>query len=126
MLGSVEMSKIKKYTKEECELIYSNSTKKKNKLTHQELAEKLGRTVEGIRKKELELKRKALSCKRCSSWSEDEIKKLQAVLDKDNFNIMDLDKAVKGKDVLVIKEKALELLVNKKKNNQYNRPWTDE
>lgn len=126
MLGSVEMAKIKKYTKEECELIYSNSIKKKNKLTHQELAEKLGRTVEGIRKKELELKRKSLSKRRCSGWSEEDIKKLQAVLDKDNFNITDLDKAIKGKDTHVIKEKALELLTTGSKNNGYNRPWTEE
>lgn len=120
------MSKIKKYTKEECELIYSNSIKKKNKLTYEELAEKLGRTVEGIRKKELELKRKALSEKRCSGWSDSDIKKLQAVLEKDDFNINDLKKAVKGKDIIIIKEKALELLTTNGKNNQYNRPWTDE
>ena len=126
MQGSVGMPKIKKYTKEECELIYSNSIKKKNKLTHQELAEKLGRTVEGVRKKELELKRKSLSKRRCSGWSEEDIKKLQAVLDKDNFNITDLDKAIKGKDTHVIKEKALELLTTGSKNNGYNRPWTEE
>ena len=47
------MPKITRYTKDEEELILYNALKKNNKMPYEELAKKLNRTVEGIRKKEI-------------------------------------------------------------------------
>lgn len=118
------MLKVKRYTKDECDLILQNALKKVNKKTHEELAVELGRTVEGIRKKELELKRKHLSDKRKNAnWTEKEIETLQEILRRDNFTIKDILNAIKGRDINIIKEKALELRTNDVK---YNKPWTEE
>lgn len=120
------MSKIKRYTKEEEDIILKNSTKKASKKSYEELALMMNRTVEGIRKKELDLKRKAQSNKRKNeNWTDKQIDKLKEILDKDNFNINDL-KSIKGKSIESVKEKALELRTSINHNNGYNRPWTDE
>ena len=80
------MSKIKRYTKEEEEIILKNSTKKASKKSYEELALMMNRTAEGIRKKELDLKRKAQSNKRKNeNWTDKQLKTLEDILNKDNF-----------------------------------------
>ena len=121
------MSKIRKYTKEEEEIILKNSTKKASKKSYEELALMMNRTVEGIRKKELDLKRKAQSDKRKNeNWTDKQIEQLKNVLNIEGFTIADLLRAVKGKSIESVKEKALELRTSINHNNGYNRPWTDE
>ena len=120
------MPKITRYTKDEEELILYNALKKNNKMPYEELAKKLNRTVEGIRKKELDLKRKHLSNKRLNrKWTDKEIETITEILNRDSFTIEDL-KVIKGRDINVIKEKALEIRTNNIRNNQYNKPWTEE
>ena len=120
------MPKITRYTKDEEELILYNALKKANKMSYEELAKKLNRTVEGIRKKELDLKRKHLSNKRLNrKWTDKEIETITEILNRDSFTIEDL-KVIKGRDINIIKEKALEIRTNNIRNNQYNKPWTEE
>lgn len=120
------MLKIKKYTKEEEQLILENSKKKVNKLSHQELADMMGRTVEGIRKKEKDLKRKLIHNKRLSNkWTEEEEDIIREHLNKENFAITNLIKLIK-KDIRTIEAKALEISIELKKDKKAFKYWTKE
>lgn len=121
------MPRIKDYTKEEEDLILYNALKKVNKMSHEELAKKLDRTVDGIRKKERILKRKHLTEKRLNSeWTEKEIEVLTEILSRDSFTIEDLKKAIKGRDIKILKEKALEIRTKVIKKSKHNKNWTEE
>lgn len=121
------MSKIRKYTKEEEELILNNSLKKANALSHLELANMLGRTVEGIRKKEKELKRRRTYDKRVVSdrWTDEDIKYMKDMIDSGKVSIVDITKALK-KDFKVVEAKMLELSIANRKKGKAWRLWTEE
>ena len=121
------MSKIRKYTKEEEELILNNSLKKANTLSHLELANMLGRTVEGIRKKEKELKRRRTYDKRVVSdrWTDEDIKYMKDMIASGKISILDITKALK-KDFKVVEAKMLELAIANRKKGKAWRLWTAE
>lgn len=122
------MLKINRYTKEQEEIILNNAYKKTNKLSYQELADMLGRTVEGIRKKELDLKRKYLHNNRIdeNKWTEEEENTIREELIKGDYSISSIHKKIKGKDIRLIEAKALELSVAINKDNKAFSYWTKE
>ena len=121
------MSKIRRYTKEQEDFILRNALKKSNRASHQDLAKMFDRTVEGIRKKELELKRKHTMKRRLHVvWTDDEIEKLNEIMSKEYFSMKEARECI-GKDTKTIMAKMYELRTSSEhNNNQYSRPWTEE
>lgn len=121
------MPRPKSYTEEQEQIILSNAYKKTNKLTYQELADMLGRTVEGIRKKELDLKRKHMHNKRAddSIWSKEEVDYLYEVLKDEDYSLLDIKKVI-TKDTKLIEAKALEVRIDIKMAGRKHRLWTVE
>ena len=124
------MPKVKRYTKEQEELILKNAYKKGVKLTYQEMADMFGRTVEGIRKKELDLKRKHLHGKRANNdtWTEKEEEIIKEHLQKEDFNVTTLVRILK-RDVRVVEAKTLDLSIELKNGKEFlkgGRTWTKE
>ena len=123
-------SSVKRYTKEQEELILKNAYKKGVKLSYQEMADMFGRTVEGIRKKELDLKRKHLHSKRANNdtWTEKEEEIIKEHLQKEDFNVTTLVRILK-RDVRVVEAKTLDLSIELKNGKEFakgGRTWTKE
>lgn len=127
------MAKIVRYTKEQEELILKNAYTKGKKLSYQELAIICNRTVEGIRKKELDLKRKHLHNKRVNSskWTKEEEDIIRNTMLNGDFSVTNIlkDKRIK-KDIKTIEAKALDVSIeiqNKGKVfSRGGRAWTKE
>lgn len=121
------MPRPKIYTEEQEQIILSNAYKKTNKLTYQELADMLNKSVEGIRKKELDLKRKHMHNKRAddSIWSKEEVDYLYEVLKDEDYSLLDIKKVI-TKDIKLIEAKALEVRIDIKMAGRKHRLWTVE
>lgn len=121
------MAKIIKYTKEQEKLILDNAYKRTNKLSYQELADMLGRTAEGIRKKELDLKRKNLHNKRTAltNWTKEQEDIIREAVISNSISIAGLSKKVK-KDVPTVENKVLDVSIEVRKNNKTFAYWTKE
>ena len=125
------MAKIIRYTKEQEELILKNALKKTNKLSYQELATICNRTVEGIRKKELDLKRKYWHNKRTDKWTKEEEDIIRDAMLNGDFSVTNIlkDKKIK-KDIRAIEAKALDISIEIQNKGKVftrgGRAWTKE
>lgn len=120
------MGTIRKYTKEEEELILNNSRKKSNKISYEDLAKQLNRTVEGIRKKEKDLKNKYLHNKRLNNkWTEEEENIIREYISQEGYTFTGLINLIK-KDIRTIEAKTLEISIELKKNKKAFAYWTKE
>lgn len=121
------MPRPKIYTEEQEQIILSNAYKKNNKLTYQELADMFDKSVEGIRKKELDLKRKHMHNKRAdnSIWSKEEVDYLYEVLKDEDYSLLDIHKVI-TKDIKLIEAKSLEVRIDIKMAGRKHRLWTVE